>query len=396
MEVKVGDTINYAQAVSRISKYKHSKILPISGGPGGAVTISLASQTTSFEIPIQTFNLAESYLSFNMTLPANCNAFRNILPFERIELYSRGGVYLCDITNAAQWSVSTLSHNKKVGDFLASKNDILIPTDSKNSAVKLLHPVADGVINYQISGKELEDTIFALDKSIFCAEVLNLRVTWMPRDGYGYLTGPLVLASDINVTGFSLNLAVEQNASVDAELKAQVMSSGMSLLFPSSFMFRNNQGAVAAHSISIRLGRGNGVSLERIYTTAFPAVEEKNTRYTPTVANITSLYSLLDSKRQQEFDVNIGTQDDRMLLKRMTHDKVYGMYDNRTSMFAWEESWCDGNRGCANEQVNTGLSLDSEKKYDLYLATGGAGANYYTTAVCQRQLMLTPQGVRVA
>jgi hypothetical protein len=71
------------------------------------------------------------------------------------------------------------------------------------------------------------------------------------------------------------------------------------------------------------------------------------------------------------------------------------MYDNRDTMFAWEESWCDGNRGCANEQVNTGLSLDNEKKYDLYIAVNNIAASYYTVAVCQRQLMLTPQGVRV-
>jgi hypothetical protein len=392
MEVKVADTINYAQSVSRISKYKHSKILPISGAPGGAVTIGVTSQTTTFELPIQTYNFAESYLSFGLTVPADKKVFRNILPFERVELYSRGGVYLADITNSAQWSVATLSHNKKVGDFLASTNDLLRPISNADSKVQLTATAGNYV--FQISGKELEDTIFALDKSVFMAEVINLRITWLNRDGLGFTSAGGPILADIPITNLSYNLAVEQNSSVDSELKNQVMSTGMSLLFPSSFMFRNAQAIGNNHNLSIRLGRGNGVSLERIYTTAF-GVEANATRYTPVTANILSLYSLLDSKRQQEFDVSIAAEDDRMLLKRMTHDKVYGMYDNRDTMFAWEESWCDGNRGCANEQVNTGLSLDNEKKYDLYIAVNNIAASYYTVAVCQRQLMLTPQGVRV-
>jgi hypothetical protein len=392
MDISVGDSINYTQSVARVSKYKHTKLTPITGGD--TVTAGATSVITSFEIPVQTYNLAESYLTFTAPASADVGYYRNVLPIERLELYSRGGVYLCDITNAAHWSFSTISHNKKISDYISSVNDLLVPTAANNIAPLRLS-VANTAVRFQISGKELADTIFSLDKSIFCAEVLNLRITWKPRAEWGYRTGNVAINADVALTNVAFYLATEMNESVDQDLKAQVYGQGMQLMFPMSHMFKNNFNS-ATNAISIRLGRGQGMNLERLYTSSFPTAVPANVqgRYNPLLPS--SLYSLIDSKRMQEFDVIFDNQDDVMLQKRMVHDKVYGLNGVRANFLTWEESYCDSNRSCAESQVAAGLNLDNEVKYDLYVNFGGAvQRDFYTTAVCQRQLLLTPQGVRV-
>ena len=411
MEVKIGDSINYSQSVSRISKYKHSKLLPVTGGQN--VTLSNTSQVTSFELPVQTYNLSDSFFSFTMSIPASGTPdistiiYRDILPFERLELYTRGGQYLADITNCAQWGRITLPRTKNTSDFLASYNDTLAPISGANNNVASLN-AANNLINevqIQLSGREMLDSIFGLNKSIFVPEVVNLRITWLPKNSIGYEyddtavpPAPVYqdLTSDITVSELAYYLAIEQNENVEQDLKQQVFQEGgMQLMFPSSFMYKNNLPAGTQHSITVRMGRGNGINFEKVTTLPINNLETLNTRYDSALANVIDLYSLLNSQRLTEFNIDIQNGEDVGVQKEQIRDTVYGMYSNRNVYFSWCDNWCNNTKGCAVKQMSTGLSLNNEVKYDLYLNINNVEINYYTNVVTQRMMVITGQDVQV-
>jgi len=414
MEVKIGDSINYAQSVSRISKYKHSKILPVTGGQ--EVKILDTANVTSFELPVQTYNLSDSFFNFTMSLPPSGTddvftvIYRDIIPFERLELYTRGGVYLADITNCAHWGRIVLPRTKKVEDFLASYNDTLTPVSSDENAPATTNLAnnADNIVQIQLSGREMLDCIFGLNKSIFIPEVVNLRITWLTRNSIGYEVDTTAdpgdptqwiyqdLTGELKVSDLSYYLAIEQNEMVEQDLKQQVMNEGgMQLMFPASFMYKNNLPAGAQHSITVRMGRGNGINFEKVTTLPINANESKNKRYNSALPSINSLYSLLNSQRQTEFDIDIQNKEDIAVQRSQIRDTVYGMYDNRDSYFSWCDNWCNNSQGCAVKQMSVGLSLNNEVKYDLYLSIGNDEVNYYTNVVTQRMMIITPQAVEV-
>ena len=80
-------------------------------------------------------------------------------------------------------------------------------------------------------------------------------------------------------------------------------------------------------------------------------------------------------------------------------DRVVSLaLSNDDTNFAHSDSWCSGLE-CAKHQKNGGLDLSVERKYDLYATreggVAGTAVNYYTAAVCQKQLMISPAGVQV-
>jgi hypothetical protein len=327
-------------------------------------------------------------------------------------------VYLCDINNCAQWSLN-IPKNKKVSDYVASTNDVVTSLGNQNIGYiwefstsvppDPPNPGDNGEINQfllQISGKELHDSIFNLDKSVYIPEVVNLRITWLPGVNMGFEaddvdTAPNVftaLTENVKIEKLSYYLAVEQNKDVVNNLKSQVLQDGgMQVMFASSFMYRNHLAIGNQHSLIVRVGRGQGVRLDKITTLPINDVEEVNTRYNSTVTNIDNLYSLLDSRRLQEFNVNTTNKDDVFIQNSMTKDTVYGMFNNRDEFFSWTDNWCDNMKDCANDQKQIGLDLSLEKKYDIYFTLSGTGvaANYYTKVVTQRIMNIMPTGLEV-
>ncbi len=85
-----------------------SKILPLSGSQSVTITPS-GGQETLFELPTKAFNLSESSLYFNIATPAAANTRFNFMtedtlaPVQQLQLYTRGGRYLCDLNHVANY-----------------------------------------------------------------------------------------------------------------------------------------------------------------------------------------------------------------------------------------------------------------------------------------------------
>ena len=435
MEIKRAATIEYRPSVMADSEYKMTRLVQNTGA--NSVTISGSQSTATIEIPAVCMNLAKSYLNFTITVPAAADAthysqcYRDTPPIARAELFTRGGKYLMDISNFSNIYQAFGQRTKKIEPFHGSDSGIVAKTALNDLTVRKLVSVAGNapaVVNFKIPGSELFNTVMSLDKSIYLGEVLQLRLTFLEKDAIGFssenenglptdpgnpanpLTAlPVTAPGAITLTDFNYFLAQEVNPRVVDDLIRTVSTTGMSVVIP--FVHSYKTVATAAESaVSIRLSRGHGQSVERIYsipvtgmqvrqvtTDALYGAEQWGGRYSADASLLTSFYSLLDSRRLQEFDVLCGTTKDYSWLREHEKkDRVVSLSEdlNDTKNFAWSDSWC-ADLECAINQHVGGLDLSVERKYDVYFRATPANIKYYTAVVCQKMLSMGPAGVDV-
>ena len=144
LPVQLDQSINYRQSVMADSEYKYTKIIQNTGGED--VTISNSQLTSTFELPAVAYNLAKSYINFTQTIPHAGNtdfahAYRDTPPFARLELTTRSGAALMDITNYSNIFQSFGQRTKLIQDFMGDDDGILVksgatvttnPTHSEN------------------------------------------------------------------------------------------------------------------------------------------------------------------------------------------------------------------------------------------------------------------------
>ena len=470
MEVKIDETIDYSQMVKRDSYYKYTKLIQNTGST--SFPLNSSTQTTTFEIPVVGFNLAQSSINFTQNFAAATHftsAFRHTPPWSRLELFTRGGVYLCDVTNFSHVYTAFGQRTKKIEDFHGSEDGIIVkqipqPTvfgtpvataagdpvtpAEFDAAVNRLNLVANTVgaslqssseiqlkklasstaaaalkVDWRIPGSDLYNTIMSLDKTIMIGEVLNLRITWRELAAHGFTsddlasppTTPGVIAENAatQITNLAMFLSQETNPTVLQDLSQVISTRGLSVLIPYTHGYKTTLlNTSESHAISLRMSRGHGRSLERVYTLFGSGAEALNTRYDAKlnpagVANPaaiaqgpTSFYSLLDSKRLQEFDIDVKTEDYDWTKRGEKKDRVVSLsLGNDNELFAHSENWCGDDIECAVHQHIGGLDLSVERKYDIYITRGtvggGSNPNYYQAAVCQKQLVVGPGGISV-
>jgi hypothetical protein len=259
-------------------------------------------------------------------------------------------------------------------------------------------------VNWRIECSELYNTVLSLDKSIYLGEVLNLRLTFAGTQSHGFrstataldgtVTAPNPLTTAPTITDLNFYLAQEMNPMVVNDLVQTVNSSGMEMLIPYTHAYKTIQTGTS-HAVSLRLSSGHGISLERIYSIPVDGAEEKNTRFVADADNIVNFYTILDSKRLQQFDVLGGTTRDYLWLRKdESKDRVVSIkQSNSAQNFAWSDSWCR-ELECAKNQLAGGLDLSVERKYDFY-ANGAANTTYYQAAVCQKVMRIGAGGVQI-
>ena len=414
-KVQLDDTLDYKITAKRQSYYRFQKVVQNTGAE--SLTIGASQQVSTFEIPAVALSLARSHLNFETTIPAQgannySHNFRNTPPWSRVELFTRGGVYLMDCTSFAEMFLSVAQRTKSVHDFHSSDYDVLSRTGINDLNTRTIESstvdAAKGLL-WRVAFRELYDTVLSVDKSIHFNEVLNLRITWKEAQAHGYQSDNAAAAAGniVDLTGavvvskLALFIAAESNPDVVSALVESVQSGSMPpVLMPFPFVYKTNITNQTSHAISTRFSRGHGRMLERIYTRFGDATEEKATRYDAALGSneITSFYSLLNSRRMTEFDVNVSELDYHWLRELEHSGRVVGLsLTNDSGDFAWSDSWCQSDVECARKGEMAGLSLDGpEIKYDLYVNCNGAQTkNYYTIAICQRLLQITPSGIIV-
>ena len=414
-KIQLDETLDYKIKAKRQSYYRFQKVVQNTGAE--SVTIGAAQQVSTFEIPAVPLSLARSHLNFETTSAVQAGAyahlFRNTVPWSRVELFTRSGVYLMDVTNFAEMFLTVAQRTKSVEEFHTSDFDVLSRTAINDVTTKKYASstiAAANTVSWRVAFRELYDTVLSVDKSIHFNEVLNLRITWREAQAHGYQSDnanptagiPADLTGAITVSNLALFIAAESNPDVVSSLAGLVSSGSMPpILMPYAFVYKTNINNQSSHAISTRFSRGHGRMLERIYTRFQNDDETKENRYTAVLSGteVNSFYSLLDSRRMTEFDINVAAVDYHWMREREHAGRVVGLdISNDIGDFAWSDSWCQNDTECARKGEIAGLSLEgSEVKYDIYINCNGAQTkNYYTVAVCQRMLQVTPSGLIVS
>jgi hypothetical protein len=435
-EVKISPELHSEQASLLQSEYKLVKILKQSGGTDQ--TISNGAVELQFEIPgNRVINFAKSHLKFTSTFgtpAANKVIFehRGTLPIRRVRVTTRQGAVLMDLSHAREYinavgrpetSFSQLRTNDQgSGDLIApfkpdaigdaAGEDGKYPftnagnpftfTNSEPQVIKSAPNPHTWSVNL---AEAFPNSILALDKSIYFGEVLIMSVTFGARDEFGFeaaaagtpATGAAVLDDNVTLSNIGLYVAAEANHAVAQMKKNEVMTKGVMLPIDYIHAYKSLQNGPGTGSVQLRFSGGHGQSLYRVYHSLSSGVESLNSLNDNSVGatTATSLYTMINDMRQQEYDLTIASNEDYDYLKSYFKGSAMQSLDMYRNMWTWVEDLGNGIRNPSSKGLRVGLDLTrAEQKWSIYVVQAG-NVNHNSFACCQKTLVINNTGVQV-
>jgi len=145
------------------------------------------------------------------------------------------------------------------------------------------------VINCRLDFDKLKRTVFAVNKDLYCGDkTVNLKITWAPPNTMFWdattvadpETGAADPAGTFTITNLAIYLALQIDPKIQAELRNQYDSSGLTYLIPSTTVYRQQLTNNTSHSLNLlNVNKTIGSKLKRIYWSAFNSQEKWNTTY---------------------------------------------------------------------------------------------------------------------
>lgn len=438
-------TLDYTSKQLENSSYTHMKIVRQSG-----VSTASPGEDVQWEIPVQAINLARSYV----TIEYRCDApgannynwiHEGIVPFQSVQLFTRGGQYICDIRdNCTDYSRVTMTYSSTDTELEEGSNaPDATPLHTSNDAKSQIGHLAatgstakkyweqgylftPGAANTELDGtagktyklliplKTIKESIFAVDKSVLFGEILVLKVKMAASDDVGYIgvgAADPNAANPISLTNLSfrnlyLYVAQERNASVVEALNAQTNSQeGFSLLVPYPTVFRNTRTAATQQNITLRLNRSHGNSLKKVRTACFSNSANKNLRYdyhnTSAGSKVSEFYALLNNNRLSEYNVTTADNLDWLEINKSCRGTpVYNVGIYRNNWIIEDEFSNDADKmsdmKTTDSNIFSGISLDQEIRYDVYATTANAAHRWMSFVIGQKVLNINASGLVVA
>lgn len=419
----VDTTLDYSSKQLENSSYTHMKIVRQSGSQSAN-----AGEDLQFEIPVQAVNLARSYLTYDIssTCPTSATLYNwhheGIVPFQSVQLFTRGGQYLCDLRDEAT------KYSRIVGSIDSTDTELeegaghQVQTQTASGtpadAVEPLHPSTESIqyVGYSATGsidkpyweqrylssgkvntavftqkkilplKFLKDTIFEVDKSILFREVIVLKVKLAAKEQLAYAAEDdsftnAVAATSVAFSNLNLYVAQERNASVVEALNAQTNSQeGFSLLVPYPSIFSNTRTNSSAHNITLRLNKSHGSSLKKIQSACFNNSDSNHLAYdfnNQSNGIVSEYYANINNNRLTEFNVSSADNLDWLIhKKRCKGTPIYNANIYKRNWFIEDEfsNCADKMSDMKTKDTNiySGIDLGEEIRYDIYATMGGA------------------------
>lgn len=426
------------KTVDVLPKYKFSKLYQQTGGE--KVTIGDTSQESVFELPTRCMNLSRSNFSFKVVIPAPADYKHNrmflaaVVPIRQIQLYTRGGVFLCDINNFDRYTnivglaettkedsffnVSTANNTSLVKQFLSVSGqasnyryDSAVDVDNyyepcyATIGVSALAatPVGSVTYNIQLPFSIFSNTLLAVDKDLYFNEVILIKITWNDKNSWGVssnepdeMTVGAAVFAQFDITELRLYLALETDMLICAGLIDRVRTQGLTTIIPYVYQFKNALASASSHNVSIRLNRAHGQNLKKIYHALYTSNGTLTNRYMHSNINKTNILSYstsVDNIRRQEFDVTTSYDEDYLIIKDILKGTIMESVD--TFRYNWFilDKFDDELHSNKFDTANTGLSLDVEHKWDLNANITAAAWDHHTFAIVTRTLAIMPEGI---
>lgn len=296
---------------------------------------------------------------------------------------------------------------------------------------------------YQIELGKIPNSIYAINRDIFFGDVVILEITWAGADKilHSQLVAdraPVALPNiTLRVVDLALYLAVEVNPSVFPAIIRQVQSNGLRFTVPYVYPNRYTSPSGDKVSVQVRLNRGHGKTLLKVYTGIYKPISLSANRslaysHGSTVSVLSDatvvapvsrtrkyvcwdyIYTMLDNERLQE--INMTTQDGRdyMYMKDLIRGSAGEGYGAFTQNWCWMDSWTGMPSHMANLAAFTegGLNLDQERLYTFFVQINALayaaqapfnGADFgglanpiiYQFFVTQKTLTITPTQISI-
>lgn len=493
--VQISKELDYKKAISSHPTYSYNRVLPLSGSQRTLLNAAGGNETL-FEIPTMVFNFAKSRFDFDMTVVAN-NVANNftwiykdvISPIRQIQVYTRAGLYLCDINYFNTYTKVTMKPLTKLADYLnhdvgtyfqnggvylkgittflhaplTGENHAAAPAtgagptinsstttqryDGTNSYTDYREPVYldntvsgnDGQVQAtandgwtykcSIPFERIKQCLLSLDKDLyFGGEVLILRIVWESTNRIAWVapnangaTNPLSIAgtpltNSSIIDNMTVYLAIEKNPAISTTIMNMVSTSGLSLLTDYIYPYKFNLGPANLQSLSLRLNRGHGRKLKRIITAIFE--NQETLAYAYECSNLTqtgiadvaavntvtktlgskvlNFYSLLNNNRLQEFNLDCTVGDDYKYLKPYLDGGVLQNWNIYANNWFWMDDFTDFNSPIYDDpNLDVGLPLDVEQKWDIYYTTTNNQFNHYAFVITQKMLTINSDGIKI-
>lgn len=271
---------------------------------------------------------------------------------------------------------------------------------------------ATPVINIKIPMSYIKNTIFSMNRDLYFGEVLNLRFVTESYNSVGFIcTHPVadVRANNAEFTGNLIMsnviffLAVEQDLAISQAIINEMNAGNVNISIPYVYSYKTTNGASTTQTISLRLNRSHGHKLRRIYHAPTHATETGIYCYLRDnkggVNTVSSYYTLLNNDRLQEFNVDCVTAQDYMLLKHKLDRGVYSSVDT------YQQNWFHVDDFTSEEplhsaasqdiKLSSGIDLNSEQKWDIYMTTTNRALIHYTFVVTEKKMMIRPGSTTV-
>lgn len=452
-----------------IPRYTYSRLYQQPGGT--TFTVGATTNEITFELPPRCFNLSRSILSFVATPAATTDKFNRFFQhtpafLRQVDLYTRGGTFLCTINNFDQYATIVLkaetnledvdyldyatTGNKiyKYGEVVGIKaavlgnnfrpEESLAATDSESNNFEPNYltngsaiTTATPVFHVQFPMSHVKNTILAMDKDFFFNEVLLLRFTFNPNSSWGFVStaatsnmssafdtaananAVAAYAGNIAITELSFFLAIEENMEIASALISTVQSAGLSTVIPYVYTFSNAfTGDKESQNVSVRLNRAHGQHLKRIYHTLFypskGAAIDCVTRYVHNNLGktmVSNYYTAVNNMRLTEFDIRPTYNEDWLIHKDILKGTILGS-SHDIYLYNWVSinKFDDELMSNKSDTVASGLSLDTEIKWDFYgttstpIAGGEAVAGdrdyrHFTATIVTRNITINREGI---
>jgi hypothetical protein len=449
----IDDALNYEKLVHSHGQYQLTRVIQQTGGQTVPVTSS-GGNDSIFEIPAKVWNLSKSVVSFNLSpdtvgaafIWANIDGFSCI---RQMQLYTRSGLYLCDINDFDRYTNMTLRRENLVNDVigwdspgsglvqatatgtfegLSPSSDVVANPPavtarldgtalSSNLESRYAIPgatttVNSPAINYRLYLDKIKNSILAENKDLyFNGEILYLRIVWgLPnRVFFTSASGTTPVAGAAYANGMTVQnlifyLAVETNVMVENMIKSLVnRPDGLQVLIPMVYYNKLSISAATNQNITTRYNRAHGIKLKKIYWSAFNTLEKTITAYDKNNiagAKVSQFYTMIDNIRTSQYDYLPANLDDWIVKRKSLRGSDILNSSEYYFNWVWVEDFTDLNplyKKAMELRDNfiEGIDLTNEIKYDIYSTTANVPLNHYIYAVTEKLLIIGSSGISV-
>ena len=266
-------------------------------------------------------------------------------------------------------------------------------------------------VNIQFPMKYIVDSIFSVDKDLYFGEILQLRIVTDSINNVCFQanyndisTNMIAITRNLNYSNLSFYLAVEQDLNIANQIISKVNTEGLQIAIPYVYSYKLSLPQATNHTISLRFNRAHGKKLRRIYHAPNHTTDANVYAYCRDnlggLNSVSTVYTLLNNERLQEYNADCTKAQDYMTLRNKLSGTTYINLDNYQNNWFWVDDFTTENSLASREahdiNLSSGIPLDSEQKWDIYMTTANRAFAHYDFAVTEKEVSIKPGSIIVS